>query len=209
MQPESSLPCSQEPALTPWTSPSWEANSFCHSRNTQRFMQPESSLPWSQKPALTNSMEALEKLIVTQSLKKYPAFDRNPKVHYRDHKSPPLFRILSQMYSVHTLTARKGLANITFREPNYVSAEPHGAREPHSNHVCDIQMTRRILWEFSRRFISTCTEIHRNRISQLQDDEINGHLFYLRLSFQRLTRLDSLHSEGESCLGQECLYRWA
>jgi len=53
------------------------------------------------RPTNLWSRVLLEKLRVTQLVKKFPAFYENPKVYYRVHKSQPLISTLSQMHPIH------------------------------------------------------------------------------------------------------------
>jgi hypothetical protein len=67
----------------------------CLSYNLKVHYHAHKSPPW--------SGVHLEKLIVTQIVKRFHCLLLNPKVHYRVHKSPPLAPILSQMNPLHTI----------------------------------------------------------------------------------------------------------
>jgi hypothetical protein len=104
-----------------------------------------------------------EKLIVTQLVKKYPAFLWNPEVHYRVHTTPPLDPIMSQLNPIHPIdpylpkvhlnvilppTPRSSQWSLAFRPPNqnpvntspfphacHMSSPPHPPWFNHPNNV--------------------------------------------------------------------------
>jgi hypothetical protein len=55
-----------------------------------------------QQQICTYLLALLEKLPIVQPLRNFPAL-RNPKIHHRVHKVPPLVPILSQIDPVHTI----------------------------------------------------------------------------------------------------------
>jgi hypothetical protein len=54
-------------------------------------------------PCRARNRVLLQELIVTRLVKKFPASLWKRKFHYRDHKSAPLYTVLSKMKPVHSL----------------------------------------------------------------------------------------------------------
>jgi hypothetical protein len=120
-----------------------------------------------------------EKLIVTQLVKKYPAFLWNPKVHHRVHKSPPLDPILSQLNPVRPIdpyltkvhiippTSRSSQWSLAFGPPNQnpvntsplppaclMSSPPRPPLFNHPNNIQRrIQVMKLIIMQFSPRSV--------------------------------------------------------
>ena len=74
----------------------------------QYYFWPSSG--WIKLPEKTNLLTPwcrvlLEKLTGLQLVKKFPAFLRNPKIHYRTHKRPPPVPVVGQPNPVHIPTS--------------------------------------------------------------------------------------------------------
>jgi hypothetical protein len=67
-----------------------------------------------------------EKLPIVQPFRKFPAILRNPKVHHRVHKSPPLVPIMSQFDPVHTIPSYLSLRSILILSTHLRLGHPSG-----------------------------------------------------------------------------------
>jgi hypothetical protein len=133
-----------------------------------------------------------EKLIVTQFVKKYPAFLLNPKAHHRVYTSPPLDPIPRQPNPVHPIepyllkvhlniilspTPRSSQWSLTFGPPNQnpVNTSPlphacHMSRPPHPpwfNHPNNIR------WRIQPWSSSLCNFLHDPSSSLLGPNILN------------------------------------
>jgi hypothetical protein len=72
---------------------------------------------WSYLRTYLRSWVLPEKLPIMQPFRKFPEILRNPKVHHRVHKSPPLVPILSQFDSDHTIPSYLSKIHLNIVQP--------------------------------------------------------------------------------------------